>query len=890
MNSTYGQLFQRLSGLPLTAEPHSWQVTLAGSPECTNRLIKIPTGFGKTFGVLAAWLQNRVVLGNQAWPRRLVWCLPMRVLVEQVAAEVQAAFERVGGDVANIGVHTLMGGIENRDWHISPEREAVLIGTQDMLLSRAMNRGYGSARARWPMEFGLLNHDSLWVMDEVQLMDVGLATSAQLQAFRDDDLRKALRPCKTWWMSATLQRDWLARSPDTKTLVTDLPSVTSVPADMRHGLLWEGVRKPVRLLELSDIKKFAGEVVEQHRLQGYGRQGPTLVVVNRVARAVDIYEAIHKLLDKNKELNDTELRLVHSRFRPADRAGWRTEFLNRKACAPGTNRIIVSTQVVEAGVDMSAALLFTDLAPWSSLVQRFGRAARWGGEAPVVVVDTQPKDDKAAAPYAKDELDAARRALLLVGGVAPIMLEQFEEQHPELLAELYPYQPRHILLRQDIDDLFDTAPDLSGTDIDISRFIRSGDERDVLVFWREIPLKELPTSVIHAARDELCAVPFLAARDWLCANGHLKHGVRAWVWDWLDGSWHKAEMRDMFPGRIILVASEVGGYDRVRGWDPKSIAAVDPCSVAAPSPAEIADDCESDETLSAISQWQTIAFHGQQVGRVARSLAQALVPKHADLFDLAGRWHDAGKAHPAFQGSLQDHGHGQEIAKAPTAYWRQGNGLYRMPDGSRRAGFRHELASTLALIALLQRCHPDHPALLGPWRDLLSRTGQASQLPPLVASPVPNSLTPLEREIMALDVESFDLLLYLVCTHHGKVRVSWQSSPADQQSNDDVLRIRGVRSGDLLPQLDLMTANGTKHRLPSLEMRLAPASVGLNVDTGRGWTERVLGLLEQHGPFALAWLEALMRAADQRASRDSVLVDPALQVDDAVNSLIARKA
>ena len=143
---------------------------------------------------------------------------------------------------------------------------------------------------------------------------------------------------------------------------------------------------------------------------------------------------------------------------------------------------------------------------------------------------------------------------------------------------------------------------------------------------------------------------------------------------------------------------------------------------------------------------------------------------------------------------------------------------------------------------------------------------------------------------MALDVESFDLLLYLVCTHHGKVRVSWQSSPADQQSNDDVLRIRGVRSGDLLPQLDLMTANGTKHRLPSLEMRLAPASVGLNVETGRGWTERVLGLLEQHGPFALAWLEAVMRAADQRASRDSVLVDPALQVDDAVNSLIARKA
>ena len=77
-----------------------------------------------------------------------------------------------------------MGGADAGRWHLYPERDAVLIGTQDMLLSRALNRGYASPRARWPMEFGLLNHDALWVMDEVQLMDVGLATSGQLQVFR----------------------------------------------------------------------------------------------------------------------------------------------------------------------------------------------------------------------------------------------------------------------------------------------------------------------------------------------------------------------------------------------------------------------------------------------------------------------------------------------------------------------------------------------------------------------------------------------------------------------------------------------------------------------------------------------------------------------------------
>jgi CRISPR-associated endonuclease/helicase Cas3 len=39
-------------------------------------------------------------------------------------------------------------------------------------------------------------------MDEVQLMDVGLATSGQLQAYHDQDAGKGFRPRHTWWMSA----------------------------------------------------------------------------------------------------------------------------------------------------------------------------------------------------------------------------------------------------------------------------------------------------------------------------------------------------------------------------------------------------------------------------------------------------------------------------------------------------------------------------------------------------------------------------------------------------------------------------------------------------------------------------------------------------------------
>jgi len=78
--SSFNQWFATLTGHEL---PRQWQWELADASTCRNRLIRVPTGLGKTEGVLAAWSFYRVGQANDRWPRRLVWCLPMRVLVEQ---------------------------------------------------------------------------------------------------------------------------------------------------------------------------------------------------------------------------------------------------------------------------------------------------------------------------------------------------------------------------------------------------------------------------------------------------------------------------------------------------------------------------------------------------------------------------------------------------------------------------------------------------------------------------------------------------------------------------------------------------------------------------------------------------------------------------------------
>ena len=92
------------------------------------------------------------------------------------------------------------------------------------------------------------------------------------------------------------------------------------------------------------------------------------------------------------------------------------------------DRIVIATQAVEAGVDVSARLLITELAPWSSLVQRIGRCNRRADipDAEVLWVDIQPKDDKddLLRPYSETELNKARAAITPLTNASPQALRE----------------------------------------------------------------------------------------------------------------------------------------------------------------------------------------------------------------------------------------------------------------------------------------------------------------------------------------------------------------------------------------------------------------------------------------------------------------------------------
>ena len=789
--------------------PYDYQRRLAGDDTgrpCESQLISIPTGLGKTAAVVLAWLWNRVAHPDAAhrdtWPRRLVYTLPMRTLVEQTRDEIikwianllaaadsgtlalsPTAIEQLRW-LAEHSPVILMGGeantIARREWDIHPERPAILIGTQDMLLSRALNRGYGMARARWPMHFGLLNNDALWIIDETQLMGAGLSTTAQLQAFRS-----AATNTHAWWMSATLQSSWL-ETPDTRELLAALPPpITTVAPN--------GISKPLTLTTAAVDEKEIASLITSNPPTGV-----TLVILNTVKRARAVYEA----LSKNKTFSATaDIHLVHSRFRPVERASWRAQFLSRDA-AREKPCVIIATQVVEAGVDISADTLITELAPWTSLVQRFGRAARYGGTANVIVLDVT--EEKNAAPYDFAELEAARDELQQLNDVSIETLASHEQSlTPERRAALYPYSPDFLLLRHEIDELFDTTPDLSGADLDISRYIRAGADTDCQIAW----IAEKPAPDYAPSVSELCSAPIGDAKKFAETRNNA-----VWRWDYLDGEWKPVRRDDIYPGVMLVALASAGGYSEKTGFDPASKKSV-PFVPRPIPPAETADSRQDSDAQSLADSFQTIQEHSDQVLTELRKIGLELSP----VLENAARWHDLGKAHPAFQSIIKDSS-GGDTAKAPRDRWLK---TYKVSDTDLRPGFRHELASALALLAL-------RPSLPAQFSD-----------------------------------EDFNLLLYLVAAHHGKVRARLAAAPADQDhpvaKAGERMPIRGVMDED--------TVSGAALGLPDAILSLDPASLGFSPKTGASWTERVLGLLEKFGPFRLAYLETLLRAADCRASQ-----------------------
>ena len=796
-------------------EPFSWQMKLANGP--WPEVLIAPTGSGKTAGVTLAWMYHRLIRPLQT-PRRLIWCLPMRTLVDQTAKAIhswlrmldQSAIVPKGLLPTPENVHILKGGTSSTDWLRNPECPAIIVGTQDMLLSRALMRGYALSPMLWPMQFGLLHQDVQWVFDEVQLMGAGRATSAQLEAFRrkdldTDDITVAPLPTHSMWISATLEPEWLA------TVDFQAPSkVLRVnPEEENDTRIRDLVYAPKHLSkasvipesnvikhETAYINQLASAVLEAHRTHHM-----TLVIVNQVGRAQKLYQSIRKMLSKTD--NGPEVVLIHSRFRSAERE---REMLKIPSGHDSSDTLVISTQAIEAGLDISAAVMFTELAPWASMVQRFGRAnrrAEVNGGAHIYWIDLlgSPKmqlkeASKISQPYRVNELEDARKKLSSLDDVASVHLPRTDT------IDLH----TRVVRRKDLYDLFDTDADLNGFHVDISGYVRDTDDTDIRVFWRSEPAssEEIPKADAH----ELCAVPIGQAKKWIdnARKKSVKHVF--FIRDPLSKKQRKNGKnsppgwepltQSPWPGLTVLADTQSGGYSEKLGFtgqkndfpnevNPNGMSEVVGSSMDV-------SDVHDDDTESELGCYVLLKDHLDHVTEEVTGLSNTLGLDHTTkkLLERAASWHDLGKAHEVFQSTMRRGlDDGSEVPKDCFLAKTMKRNLRH-----ERTYFRHELASALALLA---------------------------------------------HENWSRDA---DLLAYLIVAHHGKIRMNLRALPQEKLSDKEVTRFaRGIQEGDELPKLCLRGEDSW----PGGDLTLSIMELGYNESSKESWTERAQDLLQRLG-------------------------------------------
>ena len=632
--------------------PYEWQLQVAvdGLPD----VLPVPTGLGKTEVALAwAW---RLLVDEKPEPRHLVVCLPMRSLVTQTVQRLKTYFNALKAKKpkVDVAVHQLMGGAIDDEWVGQPDKPWVLGGTQDQLLSRALNRGYAMSRFEWPVHFGLLNNDCRWLIDEVQLMGPGLWTTSQLDWMRRKRF-PSLKPCLTTWMSATVDTSFLSTTDRVRDALAE-PSHEQVAFEGKlktafdgdAGLeWWRAAKRP--------LAWWQPEAAAQPTTGGGKKRGAaksaaaTAVTPNAIAASVKAKHVAGTLslvicntVDMARAvlgaLSSADHKvLLTSRFRREDRARHEQRLIDfdaqRKAGAlpehdPGL--ICVSTQVIEAGVDISAHRLFTELAPWPSMLQRLGRLNRKGDdqEAQAWVWET-PKEGgnkkvERIGPYEAADLDRAKR---LVDAFTPLSQDKaFSEaiaglnasKQKEVTEALQPKLsplPRAL----DVHGLFSTERDVHGGFTDVSAFVRGTDpDLDVTVFWRDwsgdSPPRgdDLDGPLLEPAKEG-CPVSFVRVQKMLESSM-----ARAWLWDDEAGRWERVNHWDIRPGMLVMLKRDVGGYDQTEGWTG------DKANVLAEVPRAGRGATLRDDVWTEVGYWSKLEDHLKDARREAEELCSAL--------------------------------------------------------------------------------------------------------------------------------------------------------------------------------------------------------------------------------------------------------------------------
>jgi len=325
-------------------------------------VLRMPTGSGKSESLLCAYLWSLKECAS--FPQQMLYALPTRNLADSLGER----FARYQRNFAQLSIAVQHGAQAGTPAFLSD----IAVVTIDQLIS-----AYACVPLGYPVRHGNIPAGAVasafLAFDEIHTFDPERALQSAL--FIVEHSHKLDLPFA--FLSATMPDTFVEiLRKDYGTKVIDVEE-SEVPC--RAARQVSLVNRLNRQLTPQEVEQAWQEV-----------EGSLLVVCNTVKGAQALWEEVRR------QLADVDVLLLHSRFTAQDRLnneGALYQFIGRN---PNKRGIVITTQVVEVGLDVSTSLLLTELAPVDALVQRAGRVARWKGHGEIRVFGVER-----AAPYDK---------------------------------------------------------------------------------------------------------------------------------------------------------------------------------------------------------------------------------------------------------------------------------------------------------------------------------------------------------------------------------------------------------------------------------------------------------------------------------------------------------
>src|ERR1035438_379457 len=368
------------------------------------RLVDLPTGAGKTdvvvIWVLALSWYGLDPCGRKPAPRRLVWVINRRVLVQQVfrladklqeklsdndssLSDVREGLARLSADPADIFRVVQLRGqlVDDREWSVVPSVPQLIVGTVDQIGSRLLFQGYGLGKWSLPLQAALLAVDAWVCLDEAHLVPAFALTLRQIRRLIESEDQKPL----------TVLSSVFGRLPFWATELSATPALPPPDAEWVFRLLPDE-DDPV----LSD--RLLAARTRQVRVRWLADRDERAAAIGKAAAELDgKVEAVAVFVRLPKDANKIDAALskqfgrervlkITGRLRGYERDRLEgSEVFKRFGSVEGHQAgggqetvFLVGTAAAEVGLDADAAAIVCDFASLPTLLQRLGRLDRRG--------------------------------------------------------------------------------------------------------------------------------------------------------------------------------------------------------------------------------------------------------------------------------------------------------------------------------------------------------------------------------------------------------------------------------------------------------------------------------------------------------------------------------